>query len=282
MTGLEGLVAGNRIGKKGLIVIGLVVLVAFAGCSGLTGGDGEATPTDTTSPAETGTPEASTIVNQTTATMTSVDSYRMDAVWNTTISSPNGERKSNATVTSFIDRKADRIQVNQTVETMGRSITTEVYLADETVYRHSPQLAQQYDSEWVKVDVSGNVTQQFRQNDELMGHRAMLGNASVTVNGTESVDGTEAYRLELDVNETAMAAFYGYDDTPLNISEITTTVWVDTESYRIVRTDGVMTQQTTVAGQTATTSIDYDERFTYVDVSISLPDAADSAVSIGQ
>ena len=276
MNGLEGVVGERAIGKKGLLVVGVVALVALAGCSGLSGGNGEATPT------ETGPPEAATIVDETASAIEEVESFQMDGVWNSTVSSPNGERKSNATVTTAIDRGADRIEVNQTTEAIGQRITAKMFLVDGTVYRHNPQLAQQYDSEWVKVDASGNVSQLFRQNDELMGHAAMLRNASVTVNGTETVDDTEAYRLELDVNKTAMEMFYGYDGTALNITELSTTVWVDTETNRIVRADGVMTQKTTMAGQTATTSIDYDERFEYVDVSISLPEAADSAVSVDQ
>lgn len=278
----EGLVGRARIWRRRLIVLGLVAIVALAGCGGLSGGDGTATPTETTSPTETGPPEASTIVEQTASKLENVDSFQMNAVWNSTVSSPNGERKSNATVTTYVDRKTDRIQVEQSVRAAGQSATAETYLVDEMVYRHNPRLAQQYGAEWVKADASGNVSQQFRRNDELMGHRAMLENASVTVNGTETVSGSEAYRLEVDVNETAMEMFYGFDQTPVNITELSTTVWVDAASNRILRTDGVMTQTTTIAGQTATTTLDYDERFKYVDVSITLPDAADTAVSIDQ
>lgn len=282
MKAFEDLVGGTGIGKRGLLVLGLVALVALAGCGGLNGGDGTAAPNETTSPTETGPPEASTIVDQTVSTLESLDTYRMDAIRNRTISSPNGERMVNATVTMHIDRETDRIQVEQKAQAMGQSVTAEMYLVDEMVYRHNPQLAQQYGSEWVKADASGNVTQQFRQNDELMGHRAMLENATVTVNGTETVDDNEAYRLELDVNETAMEMFYGFDGTPLNITEFSTTVWVDAESDRILRADGMVTSKTTTAGQSATTTLDYDERFEYVDVSITLPDEADSAVSIDQ
>lgn len=279
MTALDRLL--ENIGKQGLVAVGFVLLVALAGCSGM-GGSGTESPADTATPGDDGLPDTDTIVERTAATLEAVDSYESNSTLTSTIQVPNGEQTSNLTTNARTNRETRRLMVTQTVTALGQEITSRTYLLKDTIYRNNPRLAQQYGSEWVTVDASENQTQRWHRNDELMSHRVILENGSVTLAGTETIDGSEAYRLVVDGDEDALEAFYGYENTPLEITNVSTTMWVDTDTDRILQVDGRINQSVTTQGTTRTTITEYDLRFTYTDVSITLPEAADSAVDLNQ
>jgi hypothetical protein len=278
----------SSIDREHLLVVCLVLLVGLAGCSGLGGQDGTATATST--PTDTATPGNDTssiedvdvgpneVIGPTAETLTGVDTYSLSGTLNITVSSPNGEQTVQSRLNTSVNRGAMRLKSTQTT----RGITSETYFVDGTLYQRSPQLAQQYNSEWIKIDASNESADQFNRNDELAAHLVMLQNASVTVVGAEDVRGERAYRLDVAVNETALNAFYGFSNASARINSVNTTVWVGTESNRVLRASGTITQQATIQGQSVDTTIIYDEYFDYGDVSISLPDAASSAVEINQ
>jgi len=278
----------SRIERKHVLVVCLALLVGLAGCSGLGGQDGTATATPT--PTDTATPgndtssiedvdvSASEVIGPAAETLGGVDTYSLSGTLNITVASPNGEQTVQSTLNTSVNRGAMRLKSAQTT----RGITSETYFVDGTLYQRSPQFAQQYNSEWIKIDASNESADQFDRNDELAAHRVMLQNASVTVVGAEDVRGERAYRLNLAVDETALNAFYGFTNTSAGIGSVNTTVWVGTESNRVLRASGTITQQATIQGQSVDTTIVYDEYFDYGDVSISLPDAASSAVEINQ
>lgn len=268
---------GNRIGRQHVIAVGLALLVALAGCSAIVSDDSENGDTG-----ESIDKPASAIVANASAATEDIETYRTTADWDLTIASPNGESTVQATVNTSVDRADQQLKVVQEAAGPAGTATSETYIVDETLYQHSAQLSRTYGSEWVKLDISQNFTQQFRQNDELGSQRVMLTNASVTTNRTETIDGQETYRLEADVNETALNVYYGFDETELGVDNATTTVWVSTDTNRIVRTKGTISQSVTAQGQTVQTTIDYDTEFVYEDVRISLPEEASSAVDIEQ
>lgn len=275
---------GKRIGRKRLLVVGLACLLALSGCSGLGGGDGTATATATPTVTDNGTNggiesvdvTAAEVVGPATDAMAAVESYQLSGKLNVTAKSSNAERTSQVTVDTVVDRATPKLHATQSVQ----GIETDSYIVDGVLYQRSQQFVQAYDSEWIKIDVSNQTTDRFNRNDELAGHRVMLKNASVTVRGAETIDGQRAYVLDLDVNETALDQFYGFNGTGVETTNVTTTVWIAADSKRLLRASGSITQQTTLQGQSVETTVDYTETFRYSDVSITLPDAARSAVEI--
>lgn len=285
----------GRIGRRHVLVVALAVLVALAGCSGLGGGEETPTPAGTATPSEPATAsESSTpaiedvdasvtdVLGPTVDAIRSVETYRLSGTLNQTVEAPNREQDVFLSVNTSVDRPNEALAAEQTVDTGVRTLTTNSYIVDGRLYQRSQQFVQQYNSEWIQVNISDAIDDRFNRNDELAGHRVMLENSTVELVGAQTVDGERAYRLELDVDEDALADFYGFNGTSVELQNVTTTVWVSTESNRIVRAAGELRRQVTVQGQEVTTVTAYDERFTYEPVEISLPSAAGSAVDVNR
>lgn len=159
-----------------------------------------------------------------------------------------------------------------------------VYLVNGSIYEYNPAYASEYDSEWVTAEVDDGF---FTQQDSLARQRAFLDNATVTADGTETVDGVQTHVLDADVDEDAtsdaiMALLGGQSaGVTYNVTDVDQRVWVDTETDRPVRTELAMNATITAQNQTATMSMDAEMDFEYDrDVDISLPEEADSAVSL--
>lgn len=289
---------GSRIGRRQVLVLSLVALVALSGCAGL-GGDGgsnaTATPTATATgtPADgdggTGTPTyesvdvtADEVVGPAVEAIKGVESYRFTGTLTQTVKAPNRQQNVSLEMNTSVDRANQRLASEQTVDAGIQAVTTETYIVDGTLYQRGQQFVQQYNSEWIRVNVSDGIEEQFNRNDELGAHRVMLENSSVDVVGAETVDGERAYRLELDVDEEALSDFYGFNGTSVTLQSVNSTIWVGVDSNRVLRVAGDIRQQVTVQGQTLTTVSTYDERFHYTDVDITLPDAASSAVEVNR
>lgn len=261
-------------------------MVVLAGCAG-TGGDGTASPT----PSESETPDnganiepvdatSEEVIVQAVEAMDGVDSYQLSGTLNQTVRSENGERNLRAEVNTSVDRATQRLRSSQTIDAGIQTITTTTYIVNGSVYQRSSQFVNQYDSEWIQIETAGGIQDQFNRNDELTAHRVMLENASVDLVGAQEIDGDQAYRLELDVDEDALSNFYGFGNASVTLQEVNATVWIDTDSNRLVRSEGTIRQQITVQGQQVTSVIRYDERFAYTGATITLPDAASSAVEV--
>lgn len=300
----------RRIERQHLAVALAVLLVGLSGCAGLGGtadnttgdgptgtpvdggpGDGPtATPEgDGTDTNGTGTPTieetdatASEVIGPAVAAIQNVEAYRYNGTLQIGLASANRQQTSQAVVNTSVNRTSSRLASVQRTSSFGQTITSETYIVNGTVYQYSPQLARTYNSEWIRIDLPNGTAERFNRNDELAAHRVMLQNSSVAVEGIQSVDGQRAYRLNLTVNTTALNAFYGFDDSQLGVDSIQTTVWIDADSDRLIRAAGTIQQTITTQGQTVDTTIEYDERFTYGPVDVTLPDAAGSAVSVNQ
>lgn len=259
---------GSGIERRHVLVVLMVAVVALAGCSSLGGGGDDA--------------DTETVIQSTVESIDGVESYSITGSLNQSIQTANGQQNVTIQLNSSIDRANERISSSQTVDAGIRTFTTESYIVDGTLYQHSQLFVQQFNSEWVKVSISDRFSDRFNQNDELAGHRVMLENSSVELVGTQEIDGESAYRLEMDVNESALASFYGFDDSTVEIQGVNTTIWVSTETNRLLRASGELRQQVTAQGQELTTTTSYDERFSYETVNISLPAEANSAVEINQ
>jgi hypothetical protein len=273
--------------RRHALTLVLVVLVALAGCAGLGGDGSDVTPTSTAGDTPTAASgddsetdsvdaSASEIVGPAVEAIESVSSYTLDATLETTVASANTEQTITSTLNTSVDREASRLASAQT----SRGITTETYLVDGVVYQRSPQLVQQYNSEWIKIDVPNETSAQFNRNDELAAHRVMLEHSAVDVVGAETVDGERAYRLAMDVNTTALNDFYGFENSSQGIESANTSVWISRDSNRLLKATGTLQQTITVQGQATETSVAYNESFAYTDVSVSLPEAASSAVEV--
>lgn len=283
---------GSRIGRRHVAILLVAVLVALAGC-GSQGGDGSPTPTATetatVTPGDSATPtiedvdvSAEEVVGPTVAAMEAIESYTLSGNLNQTVQAPNREQTLQLGITTRVDRANQALAAEQQLEGAGQSLSSSSYIVDGTLYQRSQQFVQQYNSEWIKVNISAGIDDQFNRNDELAGHRVMLENSSVDLVGAQTIDGERAYRLELDVDEEALSAFYGFNGTSITLQSVNTTIWVSTETNRVIRAAGQLRQQITVQGQQVTTITNYDERFTYTDVDISLPAAASGAVEVNQ
>ena len=260
----------RRLNRSTLAALAVVAMLVLAGCGG-TGG----TPTADLDVTET------EVIENARAAMDGVSAYSIAGELNITQGTNNVTQSFEADIEGDVDLANEEAYFRQTLSIGPQSVPVEVYLADGTLYQRSQLLVQQFNSEWIRIDVSENLTRQFRSQDELGAHLTMLGNGTVTLEGREEVNGTEAYRLAVDANETALGEFYQLTgDQSASIRNASATVWVDAETSRIVRVDGHIERRTTLQGQSATTAVDYSERFSYGSVDISLPSAASSAVEI--
>ncbi|MFC7134186.1 MULTISPECIES: DUF7537 family lipoprotein [Salinibaculum] len=298
MKGLRRL--GSRIERRHVLTVFLVALVALSGCAGLGGGDdATATPTATatetpadgadggdggtgTATAESVDVSAAEVVGPAVDAMNSVESYRFTGSLTQTVQAPNSQQNVSLELNTSVDRANQRLMSEQTIDAGVQTLTTNTYIVDGTLYQRGQQFVQQYNSEWIQVDVSSGIEEQFNRNDELGAHRVMLENSSVDLVGAQTVDGERAYRLELDVDEEALSDFYGFNGTSVTLQSVNTTIWVGTESNQVLRAAGDIRQQITAQGQQLTTVSTYDERFHYTDVDITLPDAASGAVEVNQ
>ncbi len=244
-------------------------MVVLAGCSG---------------GATTEKVDGSQAQSETLAAMDAVESYHVTS--NTTIVQTVNNRTQRQTIESdgAFDRADQRLQINQTVSVSGMAQQASVYVLNESLYEYSPAYASQYGSEWVTVEIGDSF---FDQQDTLSRQRAFLTNASVTTGGTETVDGTETRLLEADVDEDAtsdqiMARLGAGSGVEYDVTNVEQRLWVDPDTDRPVKSTVSMNATVTQAGQTADLTMDIELAFEYDrDVSVSLPEAADSAVSLG-
>lgn len=321
----------GRIAREHVLLVGLAVLVALAGCSGASS-DGtptetpvDATPTETPveatpdgTPADT-TPEESPdgepetddsatnvtfrfgqtlpsgvepvngsvttddVIAAVTAATDGVETYRFTANVTTTTETNNVERTQYSLSRTAVNRTRPALRSNMTVSVAGQTIRQQTYLVDGTFYQHSERLVQRYNSEWIRRNLSDNVTEQFTQRDELVVQRRVLTNGSTTLDGIQRVDGERTYRLRTEVNQSSYAEVYGLADQNLSVSDVRMVVvtWVDTETGDILRSEGKRVLTTANSGRQVRSVYAWDETFDYEPVDITLPDAAKTAVTVG-
>lgn len=305
----------DRIQRRHLVLVSLAVLVALAGCAGGTG-DGTETPADTTMPDEApndgvdGTvsnlPQNASIDNYTAgesldseltpaeelsvsgeqvtsdtkSALENVGTYRLTGNSTLRTRSNNVDQAQEIIRETRVDREQSRLVSNQTVSFRGQTIDRATYIVDSTLYQRSEQFVRQYNSEWVKQDISENFSDVFRTSDRLALYERMLGNGSVSLEGAQQVDGADTYRLQVRTDSTSFADVFGLQNASESDMAMVTTFWVDTESSTIVRAEGALEIVTTVQGQSAVVSGTFVDQFEYTTVDVTLPDEAGTAVEI--
>jgi hypothetical protein len=307
VSGLRG-----RIERRHLVLVGLAVLVALAGCAGGTG-DATETPANTSTPTDgvgdsdseqrqnasiddytAGegleselTPPAelsvsvTTVRNDTRTAIAGVDGYRLTGDSTLRTQSNNVGQTQELERETQVDRERSRLASNQTVSARGRTIDRATYIVDGTLYQRSAQFIRAYNSEWVKQDISENFSTIFGNSDRLALYERMLENGSVTLKGAQTVNGSDTYRLRVRTNSTAFADVFNLPTDAESDAAMVTTFWVDTESSTIVRAEGAMEVVTTIQGQQTVVSGSFVEQFEYGPVEVTLPEEAGTAYEIG-
>lgn len=302
-----------------LIILLAVGMVVLAGC----GANGTQTPTTSESPAPTATSSVSTTVPSTettdqqsptatsvsTVTETQTPSYRdvsvaastvkrdaMAAMGQVTTYRVQFENERTITTnrisqtisidsTGAFDRSVQTLHVNQTVSGPAGTVSIQTYVDNRTLYEQSEEYVRQYDSQWIKIDISQNFSSKWELLDTLTRQRTILNQSDVEVLGATDLDGTETYVLQVDINETAYTELIKarIDSTSeITVTDATFTYWINTETSRLVQSAGSINSTAVVNGESL--NIHEEITFRFQDygepVEITLPSAASTAVSI--
>ena len=308
----------TRLARRHLALVCLVVLVALAGCAGGTGdGTTTETPTNATTPGETpvqgpdgnqsSLPTAASIDNfsagegldseltpaedlsvnasgvaaDTLAATEAVDSYRLTGNSTLTTQLNNVNQIQEIYRVTSVDRERPALSVNSTVSARGQTRAQEIYYLNGTVYQYSPALVQRYGSEWITQDISDNFTTVFNRSDRLKLFQRTIENGTITLQGAQQIDGERTYRIRVEAEDDAAASVLGLGETNESDAATVTTFWVDANDSTIVRAEGAVEIVTTLRGQRAVVSGTFTESIRYGGVEVTLPEAASTAVSVG-
>lgn len=278
-------------GMRRLLPVAVALLLVLAGCSGLGTQDttttapdptGNATATD--APGTADGANASAVKADTLAALDDVETYRVSTNQTSRLSG-NVQQTVVTTTTGVFDRTAREARLNQSQDAGVQSVTSQLYLVDETLYQRSPQFARQYDSNWVAIDLSENFSAAWDGFDTLSRQQALLNASSVTLDGTTTVDGQQAYVLRLRPDAERYEEL-GSNTTgqTLDVSNVSATYYVSTETDRLVASTTRLNATQTVSGRSLTIDQTIELRFDEYGqpVTVRLPDEArETAVPIG-
>jgi hypothetical protein len=190
----------------------------------------------------------------------------------------------NMLVDGVINRQVREAYANTTRSTLGRTAVFDQYVVNRTVYRHSPSYTRLYGSQWVKVNVTGRISQVWNRFDTLTRQQKVLNASDVRLNGTETVNGVQTYRLEVQPNGDRVEDIVLRPGRrgDLAITNITATYWINKETMRPVRMTYQLSGTRTIQGREYDIESQIDLRISqYNDsVSIELPSEADTAVPL--
>lgn len=264
--------------RRTLALVVLVVSASFAGCNALSGGSGEQGPDR----------DASSLAADAADAMESAETYRVSGTIEQTVSANNQERTATVTSTGVFDRTNRTLRIQRTTSTAGRTVEAASYLVNGTLYERSPVYERAYGSEWVKVDVSENLTRAWRAQDVLTRQRLLLENATVTRAGTATVNGTETVVLAVDGNESAFEDLVerrlggAASSVEVTVENVSMTHYVASDTHRLRRATGtlelVVTSGDRTLAQTQRLNLTFSDYGT--DVDVSLPEGAAVAVDV--
>ncbi|MWG35513.1 DUF7537 family lipoprotein [Halomarina oriensis] len=274
-----------------LLPLLLAVLVVLAGCNGIGlpgSGDEPGLDTNTTETpmATPGTPgenvTGESVKAEALAAIEAVETYRLRANQTTRYAELN--RTVNSTVNGTFDRtvrNASLVQ-NLTARSLAFSVETYVDGASETRYQYSRIYEQEYDSRWIRTDLSGNFSATWEQYDTLSRQRALLEASNVTLDGIERVNGTDVYVLTATTNRSEYEALGIGTGGAANVSTVSATFYVGVEDDRLVRSTVNVSGTERASGRTLTFERTTDLRFDgYGEpVDIQLPAGASDAVTV--
>lgn len=287
--------------KTLLLVVVLLASPVLAGCADQ--GDAEQPTTAPTDGTATDAPTTDTTGTQTDdggdafsdaekreirqsalSALRDVSDVRVEGVLNQTVSTATASQSTSATFAVTIDAEQRRLVVDQTTRTGGRAVNQTTYLLNDSLYIRSPAFERQYGSQWVTQNVADRYDGLWRNRSALQLHTNLLDvTENVSVTGTETVHGEEVYALSLRPSEAELAELSGVNFGAGEVHRFDATLYVSTETDRVVRSDIHVNETVTVRGQELQQVVDVRRDFVAYDqgVDITLPPEADGAVPIG-
>lgn len=253
----------------------LVAALVLAGCgNGATGTDGPGVDVS-----------ADTVRGDVLSAVGQTDGYVITGTTNVTIVANNQQQQSTIETETRVDRANMEFASDQTSEVLGQTTQVNAYLKDGVLYQRSQAFVQPYSSEWIKQDLSGNVSETFRTVDLLSQVEVALPNSSLSLEGTATVGGTETYVLAADVEPEAIEeyALGSLQSSGLaaavNVTDASVTVYASTETGQPMRVESATNATISLQGQRLEVRSSADARVTYEPVSVTLPDEASTAVN---
>jgi hypothetical protein len=194
-----------------------------------------------------------------------------------TVRTASGSSTVAVSFTERVDADARELGIERTVQARGQTVETATYLVNGTFYERSPAYERQYGTEWVRLPAEGAWA-----NASSTAVVTRLVNASdATVQANATVDGERAVVLDLDVNESSLAALSGYqvDDS---VNALSGTITVDASTGRVyAATVHVNRTVENAYGDEVTVVTDVTREFGALQpVTVQLPDGADDATPI--
>ena len=308
MNALGG--AGTR---RLLAVVAVVVLVVTAGCAGLSPGQAGDNTTDSGTPDDQGEDEtdsgtnssddptdndsstggsetnigtfgdldpaetdvtAEQLLAQSADRLAEVESYRLEQEILNVQQQNNQERTVRVNQTARVDRAQQRIAAQGTTNLDARSVSVRRYLLNDSLYESSEQIAQQFGSEWVQTNISGQFEQIFEQFDSARQVEPLFRNATATVEGQTTIDGQRVYAINATINSTAVV------ETRQNIDgaeQFQLNVWLSAENSLPLQVAEDSTVTISSGAGELTQQTDSVIRYQFEDVEITLPSAAEDA-----
>ncbi|MFC4406620.1 hypothetical protein [Haloarchaeobius iranensis] len=284
--------------KALLLVVVLLASPVLAGCTdqgdaGMTTDPTDGTPTD--APTTDATPtddggdafsdaEEREIRQSALTALRDVSDVRLEGVLDQTVSTATASQSTSATFTVTIDAEQRRLAVDQSVRTGGRTVNQTTYLLNDSLYVRSPAFERQYGSQWVTQNVADRYDRLWRNRSALQLHTNLLNvTENVSVTGTESVRGEEVYVLSLRPSDAELAELSGVNFRGGEVHRFDATLYVSTETDRVVRSDIHVNETVSIRGQELQQVVDVRREFVAYDqgVDVTLPPEADGAVPIG-
>jgi len=214
-----------------------------------------------------------------------VEEYHVDATVERTMTANNRETSVTVESAMAFDRTARELALNRTQSGAARTVESASYVTNGTYYQRRAAFESQYGSEWIRQDVSENLSETWSRLDTLARQRALLENASVTVAEETTVNGTDALVLHVDGNESA------YEDEvaerlaragtsgSVTVHNVSFTMTVATDTDRLLRSTGTVSSAVSGGGATLALEEQLTLDFRYAPVDVSLPPGAETAVT---
>lgn len=241
--------------RRLLAALSVALLLAVAGCAGISGDDGT-----------TGADDAETLQNRTVERLENVETYTFEG---TTVSK-TGNTTVETEMDGAFDTPARRARMNMTLSSDGpygsNEETIRMYIVNDTVY-----VSPAGHDQWQAVDASqmpGLGSSDPIEDHGLELQRVLLKDAEVRIVGNETVDGRSTTVLEVKPTDEALETYLeriGGGARDRTIENATLTQWVTDDGY-VVRSEANMT--VVVNGQTAnvTTTARFDNFNESVDI----------------
>ncbi|MFC5970721.1 hypothetical protein ACFPYI_05180 [Halomarina salina] len=276
-----------------LLPVFLAVLVVLSGCNGIgLPGASDGPPTgdsNVTTTGEGATPRtpggnvtAASVKADALAAIDEVTTYSVRVDQHTRYVERN--QTSTANVTGEFNRTERDLALNQSRVVSGIAVSTETYIdgRNGTFYQYSPALEQEFGSSWVRASVAGDA-EVWDQYDTLSRQRDLLAASNVSLEGVQTVNGTDAYVLTGSPNASRFQDLGIGSGSSLEVSNITATFYVSVEDATLVGSTVELAGTQQARGRSLPFQRTADIRFSgYGDpVTVTIPDEADDAVSVG-